>query len=79
MNGSGFSEIGKLLMLAGAFLVVLGGAFLFFPKLPFLGKLPGDISIKKENFELYIPLGTSILLSLVLSGILWLIHFLGKK
>jgi len=44
--------------------------------LPWLGKLPGDISIEKDNFRLYIPLGTSILLSIVASLVLWLIsHF----
>lgn len=71
--------IGKLLVLLGGVLVVVGLALMFAPKIPFLGKLPGDIHIKKDNFEFYFPLATSILLSLVLSGMLWLISHFGKK
>ncbi len=75
----GMTQIGKLLIIVGCIIAVVGALLYIFPKIPFIGKLPGDISIKKENFELYIPLGTSILLSLLISGILWLIQFLGKK
>ncbi|HXG37205.1 MAG TPA: DUF2905 domain-containing protein [Bacteroidota bacterium] len=71
--------IGKLLVLLGAVLVVIGLVLMVAPKIPFLGKLPGDIHIKKDNFEFYFPLATSIVLSLVLSGILWLISHFGKK
>jgi hypothetical protein len=71
--------MGKLLVLLGAVLAVVGLLLMLAPKIPFLGKLPGDIHIKKENFEVIIPLGTSILLSLVGSAILWLISFLSKK
>ncbi len=71
--------IGKLLVLLGGVLVFVGLALMFAPKIPFLGKLPGDIHIKKDNFEFYFPLATSILLSLVLSGILRLISYFGKK
>lgn len=71
--------VGKLLVLLGAVLVVVGLALMAAPKIPFLGKLPGDIHIKKDNFEFYFPLATSILLSLVLSGILWIISHFGKK
>ncbi len=70
---------GKLLVLLGAVLVVVGLALMVAPKIPFLGKLPGDIHIKRENFEFYFPLATSIILSLVLSGILWLLSHFGKK
>ena len=38
-----------------------------------LGRLPGDIVIERENFRLYLPLGTSLLISLVLSVIMWLL------
>lgn len=71
--------IGKLLVLLGAVLVVIGLVLMVAPKIPFLGKLPGDIHIKKDNFEFYFPLATSVVLSLVLSGILWLISHFGKK
>lgn len=42
------------------------------PKIPLLGKLPGDIRIEKENFTLYIPLGTSLLISALLSLLFWI-------
>ncbi|WP_279384257.1 DUF2905 domain-containing protein [Geotalea toluenoxydans] len=44
----------------------------FAGKIPWLGRLPGDIYIKRENFSFYFPLATSILVSLLLSLILWL-------
>lgn len=52
---------------------------IFFDKIPLLGILPGDIHIKKANSGFCFPIMTSLVLSLVLSGILWLISFLGKK
>jgi len=64
---------GKILILFGILLVILGIIFSFFGKIPYLGKLPGDIYIKKENFTFYFPLGTCILISIVLSLIFYLI------
>jgi hypothetical protein len=60
-------EIGKLLIASGFILMGVGILVIFLPKIPGLGKLPGDIFIKKDNFTLYFPLVTSILLSIVLS------------
>lgn len=71
--------LGKILVLFGTLIVVVGLILMFVPKIPYLGRLPGDIHIKKENFELYFPLATSLLLSLVLSGIFWLTSSVGKK
>ncbi|HWP81451.1 MAG TPA: DUF2905 domain-containing protein [Bacteroidota bacterium] len=71
--------IGKFLVILGAVIAFVGLALMLAPKIPFLGKLPGDIHVKKDNFEFYFPLATSIVLSLVLSGILWLISYFGKK
>ncbi|MCS7286405.1 MAG: DUF2905 domain-containing protein [Anaerolineae bacterium] len=69
----GFEEMGKLLLLMG-FLVILMGLFLILAgRLPHFGHLPGDIIIRRENFGCYIPLATSILLSLLLTIILNLI------
>ena len=69
-------SLGKILVGVGVLIVVLGLVLMFSPRLPWLGKLPGDISIEKDNFRLYIPLGTSILLGIVASLVLWLIsHF----
>ncbi len=67
--------IGKFLVLAGLGIVALGLVLTFFDRIPFLGKLPGDISIKRENVHVYIPLTTSILLSVLVSIVFWLISF----
>jgi len=71
--------LGKILVLLGAVMVVVGVMLMFFDKIPLLGKLPGDVHIKKENFEFYLPIVTSIALSLVLSGVLWLISYFSRK
>lgn len=63
---------GKLLIVIGLLLVVIGLFFVLGGKIPWLGRLPGDIHIKRENFSFYFPLGTCILLSLILSLLLWL-------
>jgi len=57
----------KGLILFGSVLVAAGLLLLFFPKVPFLGRLPGDIVIKRENFTLSFPLATSVVVSLLLS------------
>lgn len=66
------SDLARFLILLGGILVVLGLALLLLPKIPGLGRLPGDIIIKRENFTVYFPLGTCILVSLILSLIFWL-------
>jgi hypothetical protein len=71
--------VGKILILLGAVLVVVGLVLVLAPRIPFLGKLPGDFHIKKDNFEFYFPLATSVLLSLIVSGILWALGHFGKK
>ena len=71
--------IGRLLILLGVVFLVTGGVLLFAEKIPLLGRLPGDIHVKRENFEFHFPLATSLLLSLVLTGILWLIASLWRR
>jgi hypothetical protein len=68
-----FQQIGKLLIFAGVFIIVLGLLFFFGDKIPLLGKLPGDIYIQKKNFTFYFPIVTSLLLSLVISLIIYLL------
>ncbi len=68
------SDLGKLLVLAGVVLIAVGALLMLGGKIPFLGRLPGDIVVERPGFTLYFPLGTSILLSIVLSLILWLLH-----
>ncbi|KKS98533.1 MAG: hypothetical protein UV73_C0001G0054 [Candidatus Gottesmanbacteria bacterium GW2011_GWA2_43_14] len=64
------ADIGKLLITLGIVLVLLGFFFTFSVKIPFIGKLPGDILIKKDGFTFYFPLTTSIIISLLVSLIL---------
>ena len=69
-------QIGKLLLVAGLGLVLLGGIVLLSAKLfkgdkiPFLGRLPGDLRIERKGFSCYFPLATSILVSLLLTILL---------
>lgn len=65
-------EIGKALIIFGVILIGVGILLVFMHKVPFLGKLPGDIYIQRKNFSFYFPLMTSLLLSVILSLILWL-------
>lgn len=65
-------EIGKTLIIFGVILTGLGLVLTFMNKMPFIGRLPGDILIQKKNFTLYFPLATSILVSIILSLIFWL-------
>jgi len=65
-------EIGKTLIIFGLILIGVGVLLTFFNKIPFLGKLPGDILIQKRNFTFYFPFMTSILISVVLSLLFWL-------
>jgi hypothetical protein len=59
--------LGKMLIVVGIICIVMGLVFLFGDKIPFLGKLPGDISIQKERFSFYFPITTSIIISIILS------------
>ncbi len=71
-------ELGKLLLVFGVVLVLVGGLLTLgasrsFGSLGRLGRLPGDILIRRENFTFYFPLATSLLLSVAVSLLLWLI------
>ena len=68
------NEIAKGFILIGAFLIIVGLALHFFGKIPGVGRLPGDILIKKENFTIYIPITTCLLISLILSLVFFLWH-----
>jgi Protein of unknown function (DUF2905) len=59
--------IGRLLVVAGLIVAVVGGLLILSPRLPWLGNLPGDIRIENENVKVFIPLGTMLLVSLVLT------------
>ncbi|MBI3951742.1 MAG: DUF2905 domain-containing protein [Acidobacteria bacterium] len=77
----GVTATGKMLVLAGAVLIIIGGLFWLsgrFPQIG-LGRLPGDILIKRDNFTFYFPLGTSILISVIISLIWWLISSVMRR
>ncbi len=63
--------LGRTLIIIGAVIVIAGLILTFAPKVPFLGKLPGDIYIKRDNFVFYFPLATSIVISIILSLIFY--------
>ena len=64
--------MGKSLIVIGLLLIVIGVAIAFGPRIPFIGKLPGDIYIKKDSFTFYFPLATSILISVIITFIMYL-------
>ncbi len=66
------SDLARILIIIGVILVAVGVALLLVPRIPWLGRLPGDIVIKREHFTFYFPLATSILISVILSLIFWL-------
>jgi uncharacterized protein HemY len=67
------SYFGKILIFSGFLLILIGLVFSFVGKIPYLGKLPGDIYIKRENFTFYFPITTCILVSIILSVIFYII------
>jgi hypothetical protein len=66
-------SFGRLLIILGIVLVMLGVLWPWIAKLG-LGRLPGDIVIERENFRLYIPIVTSLIISVVLSATLWFLN-----
>lgn len=72
-------SFGKFLVIAGVVLAAVGGLLMFADRIPFLGKLPGDIHVKGENFEFHFPITSSILISALVSLVLWVLsQFRGK-
>ena len=70
--GGHVSSLGKSLIVVGLVIALIGVLLSFAGRIPWLGRLPGDIYVKRENFTFYFPLATSIVISLLLSFILWL-------
>lgn len=68
-------QLGKILILAGI-LLMIAGALLLIPgnKLGWMGHLPGDIRIERENFRFYFPVTTLIIISLILNFVFWVIR-----
>lgn len=68
----GLQPVGKILIIAGLFIIIIGLIFLLGGRIPWIGRLPGDIVIEKKNYSIYIPITTSIILSIILTLILWI-------
>lgn len=69
---SPFGSLGKIFIIFGVVLVVLGLILVLGDKIPWIGRLPGDIYIKRDKFTFYFPLMTSIIISLLLTLLFWL-------
>ena len=65
-----FNTLGKYLLIFGGILMIAGLVFMLADKIPFLGRLPGDILIRRKNFTFYFPIVTSIIVSIILSILL---------
>jgi hypothetical protein len=70
----GIDGIGRLLIVGGLVLALVGLVLVLAPNIPFLGRLPGDIRIDNENVKVFIPLGTMLLVSIVLTLVLNLLN-----
>jgi hypothetical protein len=66
--------IGRILIYLGLLLVVFGVIFSLIGRIPWLGHLPGDITIERERFTFYFPLATGLIISVVLSLVLYLLR-----
>jgi hypothetical protein len=66
--------MGKFLVIVGIIIVLIGLGLHYGVRIPWIGKLPGDILIQRENFTFYFPLTTGILLSLIIIGILYIVR-----
>jgi len=67
--------LGWLLLIVGLFIAGIGLFWILAPSLPWIGRLPGDIRIEGDRVRFYFPLTTCLLLSLILSGLIWLIRW----
>jgi hypothetical protein len=67
-------SLGKSLIVVGLIIAAIGVLLTLAGRIPWIGRLPGDIYVKRENFTFYFPLATSIIISIILSFILWLLR-----
>lgn len=72
------AQIGRALLVAGVLIAAVGLALTFADRVPLLGRLPGDLRFGGDRFVLYVPLATSLLLSLVLTAVLALVGWLRR-
>jgi Protein of unknown function (DUF2905) len=74
MAPGGLGSLGRMLLAAGAAVALLGLLLILAERFPGLriGKLPGDIAVERDRWRFYFPLGTSVLISVVLTLLLWI-------
>lgn len=71
-------QLGKTLVVLGGLLILVGGLLLFGDKIPYIGGLPGDVHFNGRNFEFYFPVVTGLLISGLLTGLIWLFKWLTR-
>lgn len=71
---NGVNDLGRLLVVFGVLIALAGVALLLVGRVPWLGRLPGDIHVQRGNWTFYFPLATSLLLSVVLTLLLWMVR-----
>lgn len=71
---SELQPLGRVLIVVGIVIAGLGLMLTLGAKIPGLGRLPGDFVVERGSFRLYVPLATSVILSLILTGVLWLLR-----
>jgi hypothetical protein len=68
------AAIGKILFISGLLIAVAGLLLLLSDRVGWIGRLPGDITIRRENFTFYLPLATCLIISVILSLLLWILR-----
>ena len=71
--------IGRALVVAGVVILVIGLALMFAERVPFVGRLPGDMTLRGDGWTVYAPIATSIVVSLVLTAALSLFAWLARR
>ena len=74
MDNFPLNPLGKVLIIIGGIIIIIGLLMMFGNKIPYIGRLPGDIIIRKKNFTFYFPITTLIILNLILLLISWLMR-----
>jgi len=70
---SELNPLGKILIFFGVILILIGGVILLAGRIPWIGRLPGDIFIQRKNFSFYFPIATSIIISIILTLIFFIL------
>jgi hypothetical protein len=68
-----FNGLGKLLIVLGGLLIIIGTALVILDKLPWLGRLPGDIYVERPQVTFFFPITTGLLISVILSFVVYLL------